>query len=80
MTDKTVKCRTCGGGHWTLQCPYKDTGYIPTKTATPAIPEEKKPVSTQPEDKGLLQYFFVVLLISLTKRYCGRLKILSKVP
>uniref|UniRef100_A0A069DRY2 Eukaryotic translation initiation factor 3 subunit G n=1 Tax=Panstrongylus megistus TaxID=65343 RepID=A0A069DRY2_9HEMI len=56
MTDKTVKCRTCGGGHWTLQCPYKDTGYIPTKPTTPAITEEKKPVSTQPEDKGKMKY------------------------
>lgn len=39
MADKTiVKCRTCGGDHWTSKCPWKDTGFVGGK-----IPEEKKP-------------------------------------
>lgn len=39
MGEKAVlKCRTCGGDHWTTKCPWKDTGYIAGK-----IPEEKKP-------------------------------------
>lgn len=41
MGDKSlVKCRTCGGDHWTTKCPYKDS--IPPK------PEEKKPTPPLP--------------------------------
>uniref|UniRef100_A0A0A9ZB41 Eukaryotic translation initiation factor 3 subunit G n=2 Tax=Lygus hesperus TaxID=30085 RepID=A0A0A9ZB41_LYGHE len=43
MADKTVKCRTCNGDHWTLKCPYKDTGYVPNKAATPAVDDKIKP-------------------------------------
>ncbi|BES99991.1 Very-long-chain 3-oxoacyl-CoA reductase [Nesidiocoris tenuis] len=42
MADKTVKCRTCNGDHWTLKCPFKDTGYMPTKVNVPPALDDKK--------------------------------------
>lgn len=53
MADKTVKCRTCNGDHWTLKCPFKDTGYIQNKPATPAVDEKRPPAV---EDKGKTKY------------------------
>ena len=38
MADKTVKCRLCLGDHWTLKCPYKDTGIVGGKL----VEQEKK--------------------------------------
>ncbi|KAL1116524.1 hypothetical protein AAG570_004996 [Ranatra chinensis] len=51
MGDKTVKCRACNGDHWTLKCPYKDTGLIGNK-----IIEEKKPAVPVQEDKSKGKY------------------------
>lgn len=43
-----VKCRTCGGDHWTLSCPYKDV------TIKLNIEEKSSPASTSApvEDRG----------------------------
>lgn len=44
MTDKTIKCRTCNGDHWTQKCPFKDTSLGPSRAAAAAAAvDEKKP-------------------------------------
>ena len=46
LKDKKVKCRICGGEHFTARCPYKDT-MAPMDEATPAADplaaDEEKP-------------------------------------
>lgn len=42
LGDKNVvKCRTCGGDHWTSKCPWKDTILAGGK-----VPDDKKPAAT----------------------------------
>ncbi|XP_066144280.1 eukaryotic translation initiation factor 3 subunit G-like isoform X1 [Euwallacea fornicatus] len=42
LGDKNVvKCRTCGGDHWTSKCPWKDTILAGGK-----LPDDKKPAAT----------------------------------
>ncbi|XP_014260847.1 eukaryotic translation initiation factor 3 subunit G-like [Cimex lectularius] len=55
MVDKTVKCRMCNGDHWTLQCPFRDTNYMPAKAVTPTVNVEKK-LTTQVDDKSKNKY------------------------
>lgn len=41
LGDKNVvKCRNCGGDHWTSKCPWKDTILAGGK-----LPDDKKPAA-----------------------------------
>lgn len=57
MADKTVKCRTCNGDHWTLKCPFKETGYIQNKTpTTPAVDDKRPGGPSAVDDKGIFNF------------------------
>lgn len=63
MEKSTFVCRTCNGPHWTLRCPYKETGYKM---------EEKKPVAPVPvpqtDEKGKPKYVAPGLREGSTKK------------
>lgn len=45
VSDQRIKCRSCGGAHFTSKCPYKDT-------LGPATPAEAVGGAGTPEDDG----------------------------
>lgn len=65
LGDKNVvKCRTCGGDHWTSKCPWKDTILAGGK-----VPDDKKPAAT---GGPAGEFIYVVLFYAVIKAslYC----------
>lgn len=45
LKDAKIKCRICGGEHWTSKCPYKDT-MAPEGDVGPGLPTEEAAASS----------------------------------
>jgi len=53
LKDTKIKCRICGGEHWTSKCPYKDTMAPEGENGAGLVPGDEEPAAEGPGGLGL---------------------------